>query len=130
MATRASSLSYKTLAAYFTEGSTWSRLRDLATSPTSPCKLFKDCSSPCKEFFGTNPSAIVDNRPAVDLEFLKFLEGKEHHLHTLATKDLEQRTLKAETREAILELGNINTRIHRRILQELFGKMPAPVLLE
>ena len=71
----------------------------------------------------------MDNRPATDLEFLKFLEGKEHHLHTLATKDLEQQTLKAETREAILELGNIKTYQQEDPARSL-GKMPVPVLLE
>ena len=84
--------------------------------------LFADSSQQCKDVFGKSPSAIVDNRPETDLNFLKLLEGKEHLLHAMATKDLEQRALSADTREAIMHLADIKGRIHRRILQEILER--------
>ena len=112
-AIRASGLKYKALAAYLAEGITWSRLRELATRsiPDGGLGLFRDGSHQCKEISGFRPSALVDNRPETDLNFLKLLEGKEHLLHTMATKDLEQRALGAETGAAILILGDIKAKI-------------------
>ena len=71
---------------------------------------------------GRTPCAIVDGRPETDLNFLKLLEGKEHLLHTMATKDLQQRDLNADTRAAILSLGDIKSRILKRILQEILER--------
>jgi hypothetical protein len=65
---------------------------------------------------------ICDSRPETDLNFLKLLEGKEHPLHRMATKDLEQRSLGADARAAILNLGDIKSRIRRRVLQEILEK--------
>ena len=92
MAIRASGLSYKSLAAYFTEGITWSRLSDLATNAKEfgGLALFKLHGKRWKEICGTAPGAIIDNRPETDLQFLQFLtdcDGKEAVLHRLATKD-------------------------------------------
>ena len=124
MAIRASGLSYKALAAYFVEGITWVRLRELATRsvPQGGLGLFTDSSQQCKDVFGKSPSAIVENRPETDLNFPKLLEGKEHLFHAMATKDLEQRSLSADTREAIMHLADIQGRIHRRILQEILER--------
>ena len=124
LAIRSSGLDYKALAAYLGEGVTWSRLREIATKGPADggLGLFRDCSQPCKNLFGRNPSAIIVSRPDTDLNFLKLLEGKEHLLHRLAEKDLEQRSLSAETRVAILNLGDIKNRIRRRVLQELLEK--------
>ena len=124
MAIRASQLDYRSLAAYLVEGITWSRLREIATSPPDQgLNLFRDGSTRCKEVFGASPSAIIQTRPDTDLQFLKFLQGKEHILHRVATKDLEQRTsLAAETRRAILNLGDITMRISRSILCELLER--------
>ena len=121
----ASGLDYKKLAAYLVEGITWSRLRDIATqSPDSGgLGLFTDGSSACKEIFGSSPSAIIQNRPETDLKFLKFLRGKEHILHQLATKDLEQRSnLGVDTQQAVMHLGNISERIFRELLCELIER--------
>ena len=121
LAIRSSGLDYRALAAYFVEGITWSRLRELATREPADggLGLFRDGSRRCKDMFGQSPCAIIDSRPETDLNLLKFLEGKEHLLHRLATKDLEQRSLNAETKAAIMNLGDITKRIHRRILQEI-----------
>ena len=112
------------MAAYLCEGVTWSRLREIATKGLAEggLALFRDCSQQCKDLFGTSPSAICITRPDTDLEFLKLLAGKEHLLHKLAVKDLEQRTLSSETRAAIVNLGNIDARINRRILQEILER--------
>ena len=124
MAIRSSGLDYKALAAYFVEGSTWSRLREIAIRDPRDGGLgiFKDGSRACKEVFGNSPSAIIQNRPETDLNFLKFLQGKEHILHRLATKDLEQRALSADTRAAVASLGNIDLRIRRRVLLEILER--------
>ena len=103
---------------------TWSRLREIATKDPAQggLGLFSDSSQECKNLFGRSPSAIIVSRPDTDLNFLKFLEGKEHHLHRLAVKDLEQRSLNNETQAAVLNLGDIRSRIGRRVLQEILEK--------
>ena len=50
------------------------------------------------------------------------MQGKEHTLHKLATKDLAERSLNADAKAAILNLGNINERISRVILQEVLER--------
>ena len=121
LAIRSSGLDYKALAAYLCEGVTWSRLREIATKNCADggLGLFRDSSQQCKNLFGRSPSAIIVSRPDTDLNFLKLLEGKEHLLHRLAVKDLEQRSLSAETKAAVLNLGTIKSRICRRVLQEI-----------
>ena len=69
-------------------------------------------------------------RPETDLKFLKLLAGKEHLFHQLAVRDLEQRSLGAETRAAVLNLGDVKSRIARRILQEILEKCMFPVVLQ
>ena len=124
MAIRASGLHYRALAAYLVEGITWQRLRELATRKLADggLGLFKDGSQACKDVFGQSPCAIIDGRPETDLRFLRLLEGRERTLQRLATKDLEQRDLHADTRAAILSLADIKGRICRRVLQELLER--------
>ena len=124
MAIRASSLDYKSLAAYLVEGITWSRLREIATRSLvdGGLNLFRDGSAPCKNFFGQAPVAIVSTRPQTDLNFLRLLSGKEHLLHRLATKDLEQRRLGAETTAAVQSLADIKLRVQRAVLAEIIDR--------
>ena len=124
MAIRSSRLDYKALAAYFVDGITWSRLRQIATTSQGEggLQLFRDGSTRCKEVFGKSPSAIILTRPETDLKFLRLLNGKEHTLHRLATKDLEQRSLGADTAAAIQNLGDITQRIRRALLCEILER--------
>ena len=125
MAIRSSNLDYKSLCSYFTDGITWNRLRAIAVLPVAEggLGLFRDGSRQCKELFGTAPSSIVTTRPETDLQFLKFLRGKEHLLHRLAVKDLEQRTkLGPETMAAVVNLGDLRQRIRRAVLCELLER--------
>ena len=124
MTIRASGMQYRALAAYLVDGITWQRLRKLATRPVADggLGLFKDGSQACKDVFGQSPCAIIDGRPETDLRLLRLLEGKERTLQRLATRDLEQRDLHADTRAAILSLADIKGRICRRVLQELLEK--------
>ena len=124
VAINASGLSYKKLAAYLTDGTTWSRFKALAVKPVADggLGLFKEHSKAYKETLGTTPEAIIDARPETDLRFLQALAGKEVLLHRLATKDLGTRRLGADTNEAVLNLANIRHRIRRRILQEILER--------
>ena len=124
MAIRASDLDYKALAAYLVDGITWSRLREIAVQPSGfgGLQLFRDGSAQCKNLFGCSPSAIILTRPDTDLQFLKLLSGKEHLLHQLASKDLEQRSLGKDTRAAIESLGDLQQRCYRRILAEILER--------
>ena len=65
------------------------------------------------------PSTIIASRPERDLNFLKVLRGKEHVLHRLALKDLEQRHLGAEAGRAVRDLGDVNLRIKRTVLGDI-----------
>ena len=76
----------------------------------------------CKELFGKSPASIITTRPETDLRFLEFLKGKEHVLHRLALKDLEQRDLSAATRRAVESLGKISDRVRRGVLAELLQR--------
>jgi hypothetical protein len=125
MAIRASELDYRALAAYFVDGVTWSRLRAIAvqTPDLGGLNMFNDGDRRCKAIFGVSPSAIVQTRPETDLNFLKFLGGKEHILHRLATRDLQQRTnLGPDIVKAVENLGNITKRICRSILCEILER--------
>ena len=85
--------------------------------------LFRDGSRPCKDLFDGVPGSIVTTRPETDLMFLKFLRGKEHLLHRLAVRDLEQRTgLGTDTVRAVANLGDIKQRSCREILCELIER--------
>ena len=119
-----SGLDYRALAGYLVDGTTWKRLRDLACKEKAfgGLELFKDGSKRCKDIFSKSPSAIVDGRPETDLNFLKLLEGKEHVLHMLATRDLSERELGTAAKTAVLNLGSIKNRIRRRVLQELLER--------
>ena len=85
-------------------------------------KLFNDGSAQCKKIFGTSPSPIIHQRPDSDLNFLKFLADKEHTLHRLAEEDIHQMGMSPQTCAAVLGLGNVNTRIQRRILLEVLER--------
>ena len=103
---------------------TWSRPRDIATKDPAHggLGLFRDTSQQCKDLVGKSPTAIVATKPEKYLKYLKLLEGKEHILHKLAVRDLEQRSLGAETRAAVLNLGDIKSRMCRWVLPEILEK--------
>jgi hypothetical protein len=85
----------------------WSRLREIASKDIAHggIGLFRDTSQQCRGLFGKSPSAIIATKPETYLKFLKLLEGKEHLLHKLAVRDLEQILLGVEARADILNLG-------------------------
>ena len=124
MAIRSSGLDYKALCVYFVDGITWTRLREIATRGPDDggLGLFGDGSRGCQEIFKQSPSTIIASRPETDLNFLNLLRGKEHVLHRLALKDLEQRQLVAETVRAVSDLGDIKQRVKRAVLGEILTR--------
>ena len=56
--------------------------------------FFGERSREYKHMFGVAPSSIVDNRPEPDLNFLRFLNGKERLLYMLASRDVLDRSWK------------------------------------
>ena len=124
MAIKASSLDYRALAAYLVDGITWKRLKDVAVTDRASggLNLFRDLSPECIRIFGKSPEAIIASRPDTDLKFLKLLRSREHILHRVASRDLEQRTLNNETRNAVRNLGSIEQRICRTILGEILER--------
>ena len=122
MAITTSELGYKDLAAYFVDGDTRGRLGVIATHAPADggIGLFTDGSRKCKEIFSASPSAIIKNKPETDHTFLEFLKGKEHTLHLIADRDLQQRpSLGPEASKAALSLGDIGLRIFRTVLCEV-----------
>ena len=121
MAIKASGLDYKEFAADLVDGVSWDRLRAIATQAPEEggLGLFTDGSRKCKEIFSTSPSAIIKNKPETDHTFLEFLKGKEHTLHLIAERDLQQRPSSGpEASKAALSLGDIGLRIFRTALRE------------
>ena len=85
--------------------------------------MFADGSRPCKDLFQNAPASIVSTRPETDMRFLQFLRGKEHLLHRLAVRDLEQRTeLVTDTQRAVTNLGDSKQRIFREILGDISNR--------
>ena len=125
MAIRQSGLSYKALAAYLVDGSTWNRLKAIATKSRADggLGLVVESSRTYKAIFHVAPSAIIETRPDSDLNFLKFLKGKEHVLYDLASKDLTQRPhLSQKSKDSVVALGDIDNRIKRAVLAEVIGR--------
>ena len=125
MAIRTSGLDYRALCVYLTDGITWNRLREIATRDPldGGLQLFQDGSAACQQLFRASPGAIIKIRPETDLSFLKFLRGKEHLLHKLATKDLDRRTsLGVEAVRAIANLGDIKQIIYRAVLGDILDR--------
>ena len=125
MAIKASALDYRALAAYLVDGITWNRLKAIATTTRAEGGLgiCTEGSRAYKNLFHTAPSAIIETRPDSDLKLLKFLNGKEHILFDLASRDLTQRTaLSEKTKKAVENLGDIDKRIHRAVLAELLER--------
>ena len=114
----------KTLCSYMSDGVTWSRLQALATTPVleGGLGLFQEMSREHKAIFGRAPGGIVEGRPESVLHFLTFLRGKEHVLHLVCARDLEQRRLAKNTRQAVALLGDVQGRAERSICGEVLHR--------
>ena len=111
----------KRLAEYLGEGSTWTRLQGLASLPVleGGLGLCEELSPSHKRYFGTAPGSIVDGRPESDLRFLEFLRGREHILHLVASRDVEDRKLSEGTSAAVNLMGNHTGRAQRSVAAEM-----------
>ena len=101
------------------DGSVWARLKELATTTFAQrgMGLFKDCARACKRLCGKRPAPIIVTKPNAHHNPPKLRAGKEHLLHELADKCVCQRTLSADTKAAVLIIGNIRARINIMIRQ-------------
>ena len=115
---------YGPLASYLAEGITWRRLRAIGTKPPEEggLALFADGSPECHRIFHQAPPTIVQTRPQTDMEFLKFLRGKEETLHRLCLQDLRQRKLSEKTQKAVASLAFVTQNIQRSILAEILHR--------
>ncbi len=81
---------------YLLDGSTWQRLKAIATQPTNMggLNLMKEGSRQYKWLFSKSPPKIIDERPECYAEFLRWLIPRQTQLMPLVERDLELRTLK------------------------------------
>ncbi len=68
----------KRMCEYLNDGSTWTRLQAIATTPEDEggLGLFVESSREHKSMFGTHPGSIVQGRPETDKGFYTFLRAK------------------------------------------------------
>ena len=112
------------LCEYLCEGSTWTRLQGLATTPVleGGLGLFPELSRTHAAVFGTTPGSIVPGRPESALEFLKFLRGKEHVLAPVCRRDVDDRHVADKTLDAVALLGDVRGRAGRSVVAELLHR--------
>ena len=112
----------KKLAEYLGDGSTWQRLQSLATNGILDGGLGLCTVGPRehKRVFGKAPGGIVDGRPESDLNFLRFLRGREQVLHLVCSQDVARRpNLGLATKDAVLLLQDHSGRAGRQVLAEV-----------
>ena len=114
----------KKVCEYIHKGATWTRLQALATTPIEDhgLGLFGERSTEHARIFSTAPCTIVDGRPESDMQFLRFLGGKEHVLHQLCPRDVVGRNLATATQEAVAILGDHVGRASRRVCAEVLHR--------
>ena len=138
---------YRDLSTYLHEGVTWSRLKQIATSPdrlgglglfgantqadpairracitsthapTWPHKCKK--KQAMKDIFARAPPTVIDNRPETDMLFLQWLGPRERVLLQCCSRDVEQRELSAKAKASVETLRDPWASVRRGILQEL-----------
>ena len=112
----------KKLAEYLGDGVTWQRLQSLATHGILEGGMgqFGVGSAEHKRIFGKAPGGIVDGRPESDLNFLRFLKGREYVLSLVCTKDVERRpNLGSATKDAVALLQDHKGRAMRQLSAEM-----------
>ena len=99
-------------------------MQALAVTPVreNGLELFGERSREYKRMFGVAPSSIVDNRPESDLNFLRFLNGKERLLYMLASRDVVDRSLAVGTQDAVEVMGSPEGRAQRRVCAEVLHR--------
>ena len=108
------------LCRYLHDGITWTRLKSLATQPTSVggLSLFSEISRECVDIFSKAPPNIIDARPETDMLFLNWLGPREEVLSKCIMRDSEQRTL-SDMELVLKTLGDQQARMERMCLAEL-----------
>ena len=114
----------KRLCEYLCEGSTWTRLQGLATTPLAEggLALFAERSRRHYDIFGQHPAPIVDGRPESACDFLAFLRGKEHVLNRVCQRDVTDRDVARTTKDAAALLGDLSGRAARSVAAELLHR--------
>ena len=114
----------KKVCEYVGNGVTWTRMQALAVTPVleNGLGLFGERSLEFKRIFGAAPRAIIENRPESDLNFLRFLNGRERTLHMLASRDVSDRSLAAATQDAVEVMASHEGRAQRRVCAEVLHR--------
>ena len=113
------------LCEYLGDGCTWQRLQSLATTGVleGGLGLCTMGSREHKRVFGRAPGSIVEGRPESDLNFLRFLRGREHALHLVTKEDLARRpNLAQATHDAVPLLGDHEGRAMRQVCAEVLHR--------
>jgi len=102
---------------YLRDSGTWLRLQAIAVQPAHQggLAMTTEGSALFKMVFGVAPPAIVDGRPESISIALKWLLPKETTLARLAVRDIEQRGLGADIKEAVASMTNLRDRVFRRL---------------
>ena len=114
----------KRLCEYMCDGSTWTRLQALATTPLleGGLGLFPENSRKHAAVFANRPASIVDGRPESAQAFLAFLRGKEHVFHAVAQRDVADRGVVQSTVHAVALFGDVRGRAYRSVVAELLHR--------
>ena len=90
------------IAAYLSDGITWSRIRGLVTRSRADggLGLMEPLGREAQDFFQESCGAVVDGRPESVYNILRFLGSRELVLRQAVGQDLERRNLGQDARSA------------------------------
>ena len=105
----------KAIAAYLSDGITWTRLRTLATTSRADggLELMVPMSMQTLDFFNRSCGAVVEGRPESVFHILRFLCPRERTLRLLVPRDVEERNLGNVGKEAEAALVSVHRAARR-----------------
>ena len=114
----------QSIAAYLSDGITWSRLRGLLTRGVADggLGLLHPLANESPDFFKESCGAIVDGRPESVYNILRFLGPRELKLRQVVGRDLEERNLSEDVQHARDALESPQGRARRIVACEVLRR--------
>ena len=112
------------IAAYLSDGITWSRIRGLVTRSRADggLGLMEPLGREAQDFFQESCGAVVDGRPESVYNILRFLGSRELVLRQAVGQDLERRNLGQDARSALEALESPQGKARRIVACELLRR--------
>eukprot|EP00973_Karenia_brevis_P010743 1455510-Karenia_brevis.AAC.1 len=115
----------KAISTYLHDGSTWARLRAIATQPTAAggLNLFREGDPAYVHLCSSAPPKHQQDRPATTNALMQWLHSRDHILAQLARKDVATRKLAGKSHmDAVESLNSVARCVRRRLGSVLIHK--------